>query len=158
MKVGLKQFVFLPGIIVVMMLASNVFSQTPGGPSSGREAMREKMKARMLEIFKQLNLTPEQEKQLKAHRNKHREQLAGIRKRIRAKKEDFRNELQQKDLNMEIINRIHSELKSLRSKKADYRLEGILEVRKILNAEQFAKFCELKKGIRPMKKWKNSSS
>ena len=114
--------------------------------------MREKMKARMLEVFKQLNLSHEQEKQLKAQRNKHREQTEEIRKSLKTKREEIRNELQKQELNMEKINKTHSELKDLRSKTADLRLEGILEVRNILTTEQFKKFCELKKDIHPMKK------
>jgi Spy/CpxP family protein refolding chaperone len=152
MKVNLKQFVYSFGIIGIMLLTSNLYAQTPGDHSTGRETMREKMKARMLEVFKQLNLNHEQEKQLKVQRNKHREQTEEIRKSLKTKREEIRNELQKQELNMEKINKTHSELKDLRSKTADLRLEGILEVRKILTTEQFKKFCELKKDIHPMKK------
>ncbi len=152
MKVSFKQFVYSFAIIGAMLLTSNVYAQAQEDYSAGREAMREKMKARMLEVFKQLDLSPEQEKQLEAHRNKHREQGEEIRKSIKAKRGEIKNELHKQELNMEKINKIHSELKSLRSKKADHRLEGILEVRKILTTEQFRKFCELKKDIHPMKK------
>ncbi len=152
MKVNFNQFVYSFGIIGVMLLTSNLYAQTPGDHSTERESMREKMKARKLEVFKQLDLSPEQEKQLEAHRNKHREQTEEIRKSLKTKREEIRNELQKEELNMEKVNKIHSELKSLRSKKADYRLEGILAVRKILTTEQFKKFCELKKDIHSMKK------
>lgn len=152
MKANFKQFVYSFGIIGVMILTSNIYAHTPGDHSPEHEAMREKMKARMVEVFKQLDLSPEQEKQLEAHRNKHREQAEEFRKSIKAKREEIRNELQKQELNMEKINKIHSELKSLRSKKADHRLDGILEVRKILTTEQFVKFCELKKDIHSMKK------
>ncbi len=152
MNVNFKQFVYSFGIIGVMLLTSNIYAHTPGDHSPEHEVMREKMKARMLEVFKQLDLSPEQEKQLEAHRNKHREQAGEIRKSIKAKREEIRNELQKQELNMEKINKIHSELKSLRSKKADHRIDGILEVRKILTTEQFVKFCELKKDIHSMKK------
>ncbi len=151
MRVDLKQLICLFGIIVIM-LTSNVYAQTPDGNSSGYEAKREKMKARMLEVFKQLDLSPEQEEQLKSHRNKHREQAKEFRKNIKAKKEEIRNELQKQELNMEKVNEIHSEFKALRSKKADHRLKGMLEVRKILTPEQFAKFCELKKDLHSKKK------
>ena len=115
------------------------------------------MKARMLEVFKQLDLSPEQEEQLQAHRNNHRGQGREFRESLRAKKEAIRNELQNEELNMEEIYKIHNELKGLLSNKADHRLEGILEVRKILTAEQFRKFCELKKDMHPMKKRRKES-
>ena len=152
MKVNFKQFVYSLGIIGVMLLSSNVYSQHTGDFPPGREAMREKMRARMLEVFKQLDLSPEQEEQLNVHRKRHREQGKEIRESIRAKRETMKEELQKQNLDMEKINKIHSELKSMHSKKADHRLEGILEVRKILTTEQFAKFMELKKDLHPMKK------
>ena len=151
MKDTVKQFAYSVGIIGVMLLSSNVYSQTPENHDTRHEAVREKMRTQMLKIFKQLNLSEEQEKQLEAHRNKHREEAGEFRKSIQAEKEEMRNELQQQELNMEKINKIHSDLKGLYSQKADHRLNGILEVRKMLTPEQFKRFCELRKDIRPMK-------
>ncbi len=152
MKVNFKQFVYSLGIIGMMLLSSNVYSQPAGDFPPGREAMREKMRAQMLNIFKQLNLSPEQEKQLNTHRKKHREQGKEIHTNIKAKREAMKEELQKQDLDMNKINKIHSEMKSMHSKKADHRLEGILEVRKILTTEQFVKFMELEKDLHSMKK------
>ena len=151
MNARLRQVIYSLGIVGVMLLTSNVYSQPPGDRFDRHEEMREKKKARMLEVFKQLDLSPEQEEQLQAHRDNHREQGREFHESLRAKKEAIRNELQNEELNMEEIYRIHNELKGLLSNKADHRLEGILEVRKILTAEQFRKFCELRKEMRPMK-------
>ncbi len=106
----------------------------------------------MLEVFKQLDLSPEQEKQLNAHRKGHREEGKEIHESIKTKREAMKKELQKQDLDMEEINKIHSELKSMYSRKADHRLEGILEVREILTNEQFIKFMELRKNLHSMKK------
>ncbi len=151
MNVSLRQVIYTLGIVGVMLLTSNVYSQPPEDHFNRHEEMREKMKARMLEVFKQLDLSPEQEEQLQAHRDNHREQGREFHESLRAKKEAIRNELQKEELNMEEIYKIHNELKGLLSNKADHRLEGILEVRKILTAEQFRKFCELRKDMHPMK-------
>ncbi len=152
MKVNFKQLVYSLGIVGVILLSSNVYSQPARDFSPGREAMREKMRTQMLEIFKQLDLSPEQEKQLNIHRKRHREQGKEIHTSIRAKREAMKEELQKQALDMEKINKIHSEMKSMHSKKADHRLEGILEVRKILTTEQFVKFMELRKNLHSMKK------
>ncbi len=157
MNVRLRQVIYSLGIVGVMLLSSNVYSQPQGNQFNRHEEMREKMKARMLEVFKQLDLTPEQEKQLKAHRNNHRGQAREFRESLRAKKEAIRNQLQNEELNIVEIYKIHNELKGLLSNKADHRLEGILEVRKILTAEQFRKFCELRKDMHPMKKRRKES-
>ncbi len=152
MKFNIKQFVYSLGIIGVMLLASNVYSHPKDRDFSGHGAKRDKREDRMLEVCKQLDLSPEQETQLKAHRDKHREQKQDIHESIRTKREEMKIELQMQELNMDNINKINSELKGIASKKIDLRLEGILEVKKILTAEQFAKFMELKKGFCHMKK------
>ena len=152
MNTGLRKFIYTLGIVAVMLLSTNAYSQPQGDRFNRSDEMREKMKARMLEAFKQLDLSPEQEEQLQAHRKNHRGQGREFRESLKAKKEAIRTELQKEELNMENIYKIHNELKGLLSNKADHRLEGILEVRKILTAEQFRKFCELRKDMHTMKK------
>ncbi|MCP5008027.1 MAG: periplasmic heavy metal sensor [Planctomycetes bacterium] len=152
MKVNFRQFIYALGIVGVILLSSNVYSQTTGDFPSGREAKCEKMRARMLEVFKQLDLSPEQEKQLNAHRKMHREQGSEIRTGMRAKREAMKKKLQKQDLDMKEINFIHSELKRMHSTKADHRLEGILGIRKILTTEQFVKFMDSRKELHTLKK------
>ncbi len=152
MNTILRKVIYTLGIVGVMLLSSNVYSQPPEDHFNRHEEMREKMKARMLEVFKQLDLSPEQEEQLQAHRKNHRGQGREFHENMRAKKEAIRSELQKEELNMENVYKIHNELKDLLIQKANHRLEGILEVRKILTAEQFRKFCELRKEMHPMKK------
>ena len=150
MNVRLRHVIYSLGIVGAMLLSSNVYSQSPEDRFNRLGEIRENIKARMLEAFKQLDLSPEQKKQLQTHRSNHREQAGEFRENLRAKKEAIRNELQKEELNVENIYKIHNEFKSLLSEKADHRLEGILEVRKILTAEQFRTFRELRKGMRPM--------
>ncbi|MBT3877909.1 MAG: periplasmic heavy metal sensor [Candidatus Scalindua sp.] len=152
MSARLKQVLYSVGIVGAMLLTSNVYSQPKGNNTNRHDQMREEMKAKMQEVFKQLDLSPEQEEQLQAHRKNHRGQTGEFREILKAKRETLKNELQKEELNMEEIYKIHNELKGLHSKKADHRLEGILEVRKILTAEQFRKFCELRKEMRSMKR------
>ncbi|MCP4269658.1 MAG: periplasmic heavy metal sensor [Candidatus Brocadiaceae bacterium] len=152
MKLNIKRFAYLLGTIGVFLLASNAYSQPTERYSQGHEAMREKVNAQMLEAFKQLDLSPEQEKQLKTHRKRQKEQGEGVHESIRAKREEMKIELQKQELNMAKINKINSDLKNIKSKKSDQRLESILEVKEILTAEQFAKFMDLKKEFHPMMK------
>ena len=152
MNIRLRQIIYSLGIVGVILLSQNVYSQPHEDDFNRHEEMREKMKAKMLAIFEQLNLSPEQTKQLATHRNNHREQGGEFRELLREKKEAIGNELQNEELNMEEVYRIHDELKGLLLKKADFKLDGILEVREILTVEQFRKFRELRKSMHPMKK------
>jgi len=152
MHTRLRDIICSVGIVGMILLSSLVYSQPSGDDSNNHQGKREEMKARMLEVFKQLNLSPEQAEQLQAHRKNHRGQADEFREILRARKEAMKNELQKEELNMEKIYKIHNELKGLDAEKADQRLESILEVRKILTAEQFRKFNELREEIRSTKR------
>ncbi len=151
MNVRLRQAIYSFGIVMVMLLSTNAYSQPPEDNVNRHEEMREKMKAKMQEVFKQLGLSPEQQEQLQSHRKNHRGQGKEFWENMKAKKDAIKNELQKEELNMENVYKIHNELKDLLIQKADHRLEGILAVRKILTTEQFKKFCELRKEMHPRK-------
>ncbi len=156
MNIRLRKIIYSIVVIGVMLLSSNVYSQ-PTEDHFNKQEMREKMRAKMLEVFKQLDLSPEQEKRIQAHRKDHRGQGKEFWTNMKAKKEAIRNELLKEELNMENVYKVHSELKNLLIQKADHRLEGILEVRKILTAEQFRRFCELRKDMHQMRKRRKES-
>jgi len=145
MNIKFKRCIQLSGIILVILLASNVYAWPEGkrcfGPE-GMEGMKEKMEARFKEVSKELNLTPEQEEQLKKHRTQSREKMKEFRKKIAGKREEFGKEVQKQELDMEKINQLNSELKIMHSEMQDNRLKGILEIRNILTPEQFTKFKE----------------
>jgi Spy/CpxP family protein refolding chaperone len=103
----------------------------------------EDREAQVVEINQQLNLSTEQDRQLRVHRNQHEKQKEELNERIRSKKEELKQELQKQELRMKKINQLHAELKLLLGQREDRRLEGILEVRKILTPEQLKKFLEL---------------
>ncbi len=151
MNVKFRQVIYSLGIVAVMLLSTNVYSQPQGDSFNRSDEMREKMKAKMQEVFKQLDLSPEQQEQLQTHRKSHRGQGKEFRENMKAKREAIRNELQKEEMNMENVYKTHNELKDLLIQKADHRLEGILAVRKILTAEQFRTFCELRKEMHPRK-------
>ena len=57
---------------------------------------------------------------------------------IKEKREEIRNELQRDELNIGKIAQINNELKILSAQMLDRKLEGILEVRKILTPAMFS--------------------
>ena len=103
-----------------------------------------KKEAAIQKVLQQLNLTNDQNEKLKEHRIKHRQKAKQLSEDIQAKRKKLAEELKTSEPNTKEIKQIHSELKNLKAKKADHRLEGILEVRKILTTEQYSKFIELR--------------
>ena len=79
---------------------------------------------------------------LDENKSKHREGMKAFFNAIKGTRDSMRRELQKEKLDMAKINQINDEMKKLEAQMSDRRLEGILEVRKILSPEQFKKFTE----------------
>ena len=61
-------------------------------------------------------------------------------KEIKEKRAAISQELQKDELNMGKITQLNNEIKISEAQALDHKLEGMLEVRKILTPEQFKKF------------------
>ncbi len=140
-----RHFILLIGVVITLLFSStiNAFSSSSfeGGEGDSGKMRWEK---NISEMYKQLGLTPGQDKQLKDHRDRHRSQMDTLRKEIKVKREQLGEELQKTDFDIRKVHQVHGDLKSLKARMEDNRLEGILEVRKILTPEQFNKFMKLK--------------
>ncbi len=103
----------------------------------------QKNDTKVQEIYSQLNLTDQQEKQLEENKTKHRGEMKDTFTKIKADKEALKAELMKPELDMNKINEIQSQIKALQADTLDRRLNSVLEVRKILTPEQFGKFIAL---------------
>ncbi len=133
----------LIGLITVSP-ASIVLAQPPEGGGPPHEHFRHHKRKPPIEeiIIQELNLTPEQQKQIESHKEKHMEAFKSLMKAIHEKREAVRNELHKTQLDMDEVRKLHAELKSLVTQKEDFMLEGVLNIRKILTPEQFVLFRE----------------
>lgn len=127
-------------IVTAALLSGVGYAFPPEDGSALSKVSAEKKDAKRQKFYKELNLTDEQKKLLKENKNKNREQMKILFEGIKEKKALIREEVQKDELNMEKINQLQNELKALQTQMIDHRLEGILEVRKILTPEQFKKF------------------
>ncbi len=125
---------------MVALSASLAYAEPTEHKAPKSQEWKEKMEAKKQELYKDLNLTEEQKKALEENKNKNRELKKSSFQAMKGKMEEMRKELQNPTLNMEKINQIQSELKASQAQMLDQRLQGILEIRKILTAEQFTKF------------------
>lgn len=127
-------------IVAAGLLSGVVYASASDNDSKEKKAFAEKRDGKRQQFYKDLNLTQEQKKALEENKNKNREQMKTLFAGMKEKKALIREELQKDELNMEKINQVQNELKALQTQMIDHRLEGILEVRKILTPEQFKKF------------------
>ncbi len=139
----IQQYI-LTVVICSFMALPLVYAQNEGGASAGPAGsgvgQHEHMGKKMQEIYVQLKLTDDQKKQLEANKQKQREQMKSVFEQMKTQREALHQELMKTDLDMNKINSIQTQIKTLQSQMIDNRLNSILEVRKILTPEQFKKF------------------
>jgi|GEM_PF-2897773 len=148
MDIKFKNFlwlcVFIGGIFFVSGVAYPWCREgyfTGRGDRPTKEGIEEDFK----KLSKEIGLTPEQEQRLKDLKAKNIEETKELRKLLKEKREELAKELEKEELNMDRINQLNRELKDIQSQKQDHRLNSILEIRKILTAEQYKKFREFGK-------------
>ena len=125
--------------VIVVMLGLTVPAVYAQGaetcPKQGKQFMA-KSDARMQKLYDELKLTDAQKKQLEENKSKRAEQTKGLFKQMHEKMMLVREELQKDNLDMDKIHQANDEVKKLQAQMADDRLEGILEVRKILTGRK----------------------
>jgi len=92
-----------------------------------------------------LNLTEDQQKQLKSIKQKQRETMKSAFQQIRSNREAFNAEIMKAAPDMNKINGLQAQLKTIQSQLADNHLNSILEIKKIMTPEQFAGYMALQK-------------
>jgi Spy/CpxP family protein refolding chaperone len=130
-------------VLCALLAGSTAYSVPPEGSSENFQEWEKRKEARMKEVHRQLQLTPEQEKRLEEHRQVHREDSRKLHEEMRLKRDELRRELEKADFDAQKVKTVYADIKDIHNKIADHRLNGILEVRKVLSPEQFKKFQEL---------------
>ena len=122
--------------LLCVMLAVPAFAQEKCAP-------REKAPEHFKKMFEQLSLNDKQKEAMETNKAAHRGKMKQNFEKMKALKDEFNAELMKPKLNMSKINSLQKQFKAMQAQLADDRLSSILEVRKILTAEQFAKFISL---------------
>lgn len=144
--------IFRDAIIIVfvalgMAIAPNIYAADTGNAAGNQSAdvqnRQKDMEQRRQNIMDQLNLSPEQKKQLENNRTKDRKDMQPLFERMRDYRTSLKEELMKPKLDMDKINDIQAKIKYLQNETTDKRLNSIIGVRKIMTQEQFNKFIEL---------------
>jgi len=121
------------GLAVVLLATGSVYAQPDRECRGGERGQRE-------DVFKALNLTPEQQKKLDDNRKAQRDDVKNIFTAIKEKQLKLQDELKKPDINKAAVDSLANEIKSLQGQLVDHRINGILAVKGILTPEQFSKF------------------
>ncbi len=101
-------------------------------------------------MAKVLNLTEDQEKQLKDSREKQETAMKSVFEQMKATREAFDAEIVKATPDMNKINDIQTQLKTIQSQMLNNHLNSLLEIKKILTPEQFAGYMALEKARKMM--------
>ena len=93
-------------------------------------------------LAKELNLTEEQQAQLKQQRSEQEEIVKELRDKFRQEIKNLREELEKPDTDQERLEKIATKIKILGSDLLDQRIEGILAIKEILTPQQFEQLSE----------------
>lgn len=124
------------GLVVFFLSTCSGYAQTPcaGKPAGGR--LKEG-------IYKELNLTPQQQKKLEENRKVQAEKTSQLRTVTREKEKELQQLLKDPVVTKAKVEPLVNEIKSLQAQLIDQRISSIFAVRQILTPEQLAKFNQL---------------
>jgi len=148
--------VYLTGLIVaVMALSSPIAFADNGGnfagggdANKGEHAWHHQGKHHLM--ARVLNLTEDQQKQLNGIKKKQREDMKSAFEQIKSNRAAFTEEITKAAPDMNKVNELQAQLKTIQAQMADNHLNNILAVKKIMTPEQFAGFMALKKAKKMM--------
>ena len=124
------------GLVVFLLTVSSVYAQTqsPGKPDSGR--LKES-------IYKELNLTPEQQKKLEENRKAQHEKNSQLRTTMMEKEKQMQQALKDPGVTRAKVEPLVNEIKSLQAQLIEQRVNGIFAVKEILTPEQISQLNQL---------------
>jgi Spy/CpxP family protein refolding chaperone len=137
----------IAGLIVALMALSApmVYADNAGGDKdSWHHGQHDKMMAKIL------NLTDDQQKQLKDNWEKQKTAMKSIFEQMKSNREAFEAEIVKATPDMSKINDIQAQLKTIQAQMVDNHLNSLLEIKKILTPEQFAGYMALEKAKKLM--------
>ncbi|MFH1458074.1 MAG: periplasmic heavy metal sensor [Candidatus Omnitrophota bacterium] len=123
------------GLAVLFLSAGTLYAQPP----DKEEGTCDGPKGRM---FKELNLTQEQQSRLEQNRKAQRIEMKKLHEAVNEKHAKLQEALKNPSVTRELVQPLADEIKFLQAQLIDHRMNGIFAAKEILTREQFAKFQE----------------
>jgi Spy/CpxP family protein refolding chaperone len=124
------------GLVIVFVMVGTAFAKSEGEHQQRGDRQKEN-------IFKELNLTPEQQKKLDENRKAQRQDTEKLFSALKEKQVKLQDALKDHTVTRDKVEPLVKEMKSLQAQMVDHRIDGIFAVRDILTPEQFAKFQQM---------------
>ncbi len=131
-----KMRMILIGMVMVILAVNTVYAL-------GQDDSKNYDKKDRTGIFKELNLTEEQQKMMKQNRAEQRQETEALMQSVKEERAKLQQALQDPSVTKDKVEPIVAKVKSLQGEIVDNRVNGIFKVKEILTPEQFAKFNEM---------------
>lgn len=115
------------------------FSQGIAVESFGYDgsAMKQRRTENFDAVVKELQLTPAQEQQIAEQKNREKEQVLGLREKMRAVRIELSRELDKESVDNAKVASLVAEMKELIGQRIENKINGIIAMKSILTPEQF---------------------
>jgi Spy/CpxP family protein refolding chaperone len=134
MKARVKQLFVCAMVAVLASCASVSSAQPAAGGSRGPETGRG---GDMDDLINELNLTSQQQAQIKKQRNEHFEKNRGASDELRQKRLKLKQELEKETPDTQIIGTLVADINALTARKLEDRVESILSIKQVLTPQQY---------------------
>ena len=121
--------------LAAMFLASGMAYANGGADNEGKEGGK-----KMKEVYKELNVTPDQQTKLEENHKAQMEAVKGMKAQLKDDKTKLQAALKDPATTRAAVDPILNDIKALHGKMVDQRADGIFAVKGILTPEQFTKF------------------
>ncbi|HTY45941.1 MAG TPA: periplasmic heavy metal sensor [Patescibacteria group bacterium] len=110
--------------------------------AAGRQGPQADRGQELDNFIKDLNLTPQQQEQIKKQRNEHFEKNRGAGDELRQKRLKLKQELEKEVPDRKLINALVADINTLTARKLQDRVDSILAIKEILTPQQYKAFQE----------------
>ncbi|MBU1869105.1 MAG: periplasmic heavy metal sensor [Candidatus Omnitrophica bacterium] len=136
----------------VILVLAVVFVMTGLVSAQAQGAVKQQPQEKRGKIFKELNLTPQQEKKLDENRKSQRQEMKRLFSLMLDKQDKLEAAFKNPKVTKASIEPLVKEIKSLQAQLIDNRISGMFAVKQILSPEQFVKFQQMAEKRREGKK------
>lgn len=119
-----------------------------------RQAFNKSFKQKMLRLYgdtsilSQLKLSTKQRESISMNKSKERQESIELRRQLRLKEKDLEQEIYKLELDQNKIKQLVKKISDLKQGQVNLQVKYVLELRKILNDEQYKKYKEIRDWMR----------
>jgi len=129
-------------VVVVAFFVSAAYAQPMDEGFGGEEKQAAHHQKMFKNLAQELELTAEQQEQMKAQRTTQREQGKQIKEQLKAKRQELKAALDTDEVDQATVDSIVDEITALEGLKLQQHVNGVLTMKEILTPEQSTKLKE----------------